>query len=259
MNRIPRRMSGVWPPAGPSPTTFHRVRIGLLRCDEIYEGLRPRYEGYQKLFTDLFSAVEPGVEFVDYPVMEGTFPSAPDELDGWLITGSARGAYEDEPWIHDLLDLVRDLDSARAPTVGVCFGHQVIAEALGGRVERVGSLGIGNRAIHVDQREGWMTPRHDTVGIFYCHHDQVLDLPRGGRRIASSAHCPVAALAVGDHFLGIQAHPEFDAAYADVLYRGRYSASSPGALDDALETLDAPLHRVEVAEWMIRFLRGDSA
>jgi GMP synthase-like glutamine amidotransferase len=235
------------------------MRIGLLRCDEIFEVLRPRYEGYQKLFNDLFSAVRPGVEIVDYPVMEGTFPSAPDEQDGWLITGSARGAYEDEPWIHDLLDLVRDLDSARAPTVGVCFGHQVIAEALGGRVERVRTLGIGNRAVHVDQREGWMTPGHDTVGIFHCHHDQVLDLPRSARRIASSAHCPVAALAVGDHLLGIQAHPEFDATYAEVLYRGRYSSSGvPGVLDDALATLDAPLHRVEVAEWVLRFLRGDT-
>ena len=96
-------------------------------------------------------------------------------------------------------------------------------------------------------------------GRFPDQFDQVLDLPRGARRIASSAHCPVAALAVGDHLLGIQAHPEFDATYAGVLYRGRYSSSGvPGVLDDALATLDAPLHRVEVAEWMLRFLRGDT-
>ena len=259
MNRRPRRIGGVSPLEGSPSTTFLPVRIGLLRCDEIFKDLQPRYEGYQKLFTDLFSAVEPGVEFVDYPVMDGAFPSAPDEQDGWLITGSVRGAYEDEPWIHDLLDLVRDLDAARAPTVGVCFGHQVIAQALGGRVERVETWGIGNRAIHVDQREGWMTPGQDTVGIFYCHRDQVLELPAAARHLASSAHCPLAALAVGDHLLGIQAHPEFDAAYAEILYRGRYTSSSPpGVLEDALATLDAPLHRVDVAGWMLRFLRGDT-
>ena len=65
-------------------------------------------------------------------------------------------------------------------------------------------------------------------------------------------------LAVGDHLLGVQAHPEFDAHYAAILYRGRYTSSSPpGVLDDALATLDAPLHRVEVASWMLRFLRGE--
>ena len=98
------------------------MRIGLLRCDEIFEDLRPRYEGYHRLFTDLFGAVRPDVSFVDYPVVEGTLPGSADEQDAWLITGSVRGVYEDEPWIHDLLDLVRDLDAARAPT-NLLGGH----------------------------------------------------------------------------------------------------------------------------------------
>lgn len=234
------------------------MQIGLLRCDEIFEDLRPRYEGYHRLFTDLFGAVQPDVSFVDYPVVDGTLPGSADEQDAWLITGSVRGVYEDELWIHDLLDLVRDLDAARAPTVGVCFGHQAIAQALGGRVERVETWGLGNRPINLDAREGWMESGPDPVGVFYCHRDQVLDLPGEARLIASSDHCPAAVLAVGDHLLGVQAHPEFDAHYADILYRGRYTSSSPpGVLDDALATLDAPLHRVEVASWMLRFLRGE--
>ena len=233
------------------------MRIGLLRCDEIFEDLRPRYGGYRQLFTDLFAAAGGEVEFVDVPVHEGTFPDDPDEHDAWLITGSVRGVYEDEPWIHRLLDLVRDLHAARAPTVGVCFGHQAIAQALGGRVERVDTWGLGNRAVRLAGRESWMEPGHDEPGVFYCHRDQVLDLPTGARVLGSSDHCPVAALAIGDHLLGIQAHPEFSAHYADILYRGRYTSSSPpGVLDDALATLDAPLHRVDVAAWMLRFLRG---
>ena len=140
----------------------------------------------------------------------------------------------------------------------MCFGHQAIAQALGGRVERVETWGLGNRPINLKAREGWMEPDTDPVGVFYCHRDQVLDLPDEARLIASSDHCPAAVLAVGDHLLGVQAHPEFDAHYADILYRGRYTSSSPpGVLDDALATLDAPLHRVEVASWMLRFLRGE--
>ena len=129
------------------------MQIGLLRCDEIFEDLRPRYEGYHRLFTDLFGAVRPDVSFVDYPVVDGTLPRSADEQDAWLITGSVRGVYEDEPWIHDLLDLVRDLDAARAPTVGVCFGHQAIAQALGGRVERV------KRGVWATGRSTWMPAR----------------------------------------------------------------------------------------------------
>jgi len=248
--------------------TVYQMRIGLLRCDDIFTDLRPEYGGYHQLFTNLFATADANVtttadgiveplEFVDVPVYLGTFPSAPDDYDAWLITGSARGVYEDEPWIRSLLDLVRDLDAARAPTLGVCFGHQAIAQALGGRVERVDTWGIGNRPARISRRESWMTPGHDEVGIFYCHHDQVLDLPTGSRVVATADHCPVAALAVGDHMLGVQAHPEFDPHYADVLYRGRYTGTHPEALlDDALSTLDDPLHRIDVATWMLRFIRG---
>ncbi len=234
------------------------MRIGLLRCDEIFVDLRPRYEGYRRLFTDLFAAAgSDDVDLVDVPVFEGAFPDGPDDHDAWLITGSVRGVYEDEPWIHRLLDLVRDLDAARAPTVGVCFGHQAIAHALGGRVEHVAAFGLGNHPVRVAAHEAWMDPAHDEVGVFYSHHDQVVAMPPGGRVLGSSDHCPVAMLAVGDHMLGIQAHPEFDAAYAEGLYRGRLTSPAvSGVLGDALATLDAPLHRVDVARWMLRFLRN---
>ena len=237
------------------------VRIGLLRCDVIFEDLIPRYEGYQRLFTDLFAATgADGVALVDYPVFEGSFPSEPNEQDAWLISGSVRGVYEDEPWIHRLLDLVRDLDAAKAPTVGVRFGHQAIAHALGGRVEQVEAWGIGNRLVRVADQEAWMDPERRDLGVFYCHRDQVLEMPSRGRVLGSSDHCPVAALAVGDHMLGIQAHPEFDAEYASILYRGRFqNKESEGILDDALATLDAPLHRVDVATWMLRFMRGSAS
>ncbi len=240
------------------------MRIGLLRCDDIFEELRPEYGGYLQLFENLFTAADAAVdgtgdpvELVDVPVYQGTFPEGPDDHDAWLITGSVRGAYEDEPWISSLLDLIRDLDDARTPTLGVCFGHQAIAQALGGRVERVTTWGLGNRPALITSREPWMDPGHDEVGVFYCHRDQVLEMPARGRVVATAEHCPVAALAIDDHMLGIQAHPEFDPRYADVLYRGRFTRNSPdGVLDDALSTLDAPLHRVDVASWMLRFVRG---
>ena len=105
-----------------------------------------------------------------------------------------------------------------------------------------------------------MDPGLRDLGVFYCHRDQVLEMPTRARVLGSSDHCPVAALAVGDHMLGIQAHPEVDAEYANILYRGRFqNKESEGILDDALATLDAPLHRVDVATWMLRFMRGSAS
>ena len=83
------------------------MQIGLLRCDEIFEDLRPRYEGYHRLFTDLFGAVRPDVSFVDYPVVDGTLPGSADDQDAWLITGSVRGVGVARSWTRSTVRIPR--------------------------------------------------------------------------------------------------------------------------------------------------------
>ncbi|MDP6215525.1 MAG: hypothetical protein QGI41_11425, partial [Acidimicrobiales bacterium] len=100
------------------------MRIGLLRCDEVGGDRLERYGGYRELFTELLSRGDDEVVVTDYDVVDGRLPGAADEQDGWLISGARSSALDDDPWIADLFDVVRDLDAARAPVIGVCFGHQ---------------------------------------------------------------------------------------------------------------------------------------
>lgn len=232
------------------------MRIGLLRCDEVGGDRLDRYGGYQKLFTELFHDVDAEVVVTDYYVVGGQLPGAPDEQEGWLVSGARSSALDDDPWIADLFDVIRDLDAARAPVIGVCFGHQAVAQALGGEVRYTGGWNIGVRHAEVVAPSSVTAPVDGGYGITYCHQDQVVDLPARARLTSSTAHCPVASFAVGDHIIGIQGHPEFETDFARDLYTSRLVRIGEEVVADALSTLDGGTDRIAVADWMLRVVSG---
>ena len=97
-----------------------------------------RFPGFGPMMERLLQAAEPSSSVAVYPVLDGRFPTGPEEEDGWLITGSRHGVYEDLPWMRTLKDFLRQAAARRVPVVGICFGHQILAEAMGGRVEKSG-------------------------------------------------------------------------------------------------------------------------
>jgi len=131
------------------------MRLGLLRCDDFSHSLVSVHGGYLDLFSELFSRVDPSVELAEYNVVAGELPGDPAEQGAWLVSGSTASTYDDDPWIASFLDLLRNLDAVRAPTVGICFGHQALAQALGGNVRRSGRLGSRTATSCVD-RSGWV-------------------------------------------------------------------------------------------------------
>ena len=162
------------------------------------------------------------LELVPVDARNGELPEAPSDFDGYLITGSRFSAYDDEPWIDDLSAFVRDVADAGVPLVGICFGHQLLAHALGGEVrEAETGWGVGPHEVVIEAAEPWMDPTLTRPRLQYMHQDQVVRLPDGGEVVAASDHCPVAMLRVDDRLLGIQAHPEFPAAYVDALLGAR--------------------------------------
>ncbi|HCV35303.1 MAG TPA: GMP synthase [Acidimicrobiaceae bacterium] len=232
------------------------MRIGLLRCDEVGGDRAERFGGYLDLYSDLLGMVEPAVELTGYDVVAGQLPTEPGEQDGWLISGARTAAYDEEPWLTGLLDLVARLYEARAPMVGICFGHQVIAQALGGEVKMAeDGWGIGIHRAEVVGNHSWMIPKRQQFDITYSHSDQVTALPEGATLVAYTNHCPIAAFTVDDHILGIQGHPEFSPDFAADIYRGRSELYRAEVFEDAMRTLNQSTDSTDVAAWILSFLK----
>jgi GMP synthase-like glutamine amidotransferase len=227
-------------------------RIGVLVCDHVAPALQPIAGEY----ADMFAALLPSLDLVAYDARAGELPASPDECDGWLCTGSSASVYDGAPWIDAVAELVREVRDAAVPFVGICFGHQLLGHALGGRVERAATgWGVGAHVAQVTETAAWMDPPLDTVGLLYSHQDQVVQLPPGGRVAASADHCPVAMLSVGETMLGIQGHPEFSAAYVDALVAGRVERIGADRVRAARDSLDQPRDEAAVARWIASFLR----
>lgn len=230
------------------------MRVGLLECDHVDDRFRDIAGDYRDMFTRL---LEPhGLELVPVDACNGELPARPHDFDGYVCTGSRRSACDDLPWIHELSRLVADIARAGVPFVGICFGHQLLAHALGGEVRRAeGGWGVGPHDTVVEQVEPWMEPGRARPRLQYMHQDQVVRLPDDGVVLAVADHCPVAMLRVGERMLGIQAHPEFPAAYTEALLSARVDRIGAEKVDAARRASSTANDGDAVAAWVASFLR----
>jgi GMP synthase (glutamine-hydrolysing) len=229
--------------------------IGILNCGQVRDDLVGRHGEYPDMFARLLRDIEPALRFRSYRVFADELPAVADAHACWLISGSRCGVYDDEPWIRRLETFVRTLHTARRPAVGICFGHQMMARALGGVTAKAPQgWGIGRHVASVLATPSWMQPAAAEYGLFHSHQDQVLTLPPGAERLARSAHCANAMFVVDDLFLGIQGHPEFSADYARELAAGRADIYGAEVLARALPTWKEPADSALVARWILAFL-----
>lgn len=231
------------------------MRLGILEADHVDPEPRGRFGDYPSMFAAaLGGALGGDASFGFYDVRRGRYPDRLDDCDGYLITGSRASVYDDEPWIRRLEDFVRELDDARARTVGICFGHQLIASALGGVVARADAgWGVGVHAWQVVDDLPWMRPPLDEFRLLASHRDQVEALPNDARLLASSDFCPHAAFAVGDRLFALQGHPEFTRDYAEFLMLARREQLG-AAFGPGLASLNEPTNEDVVAHWIAAFL-----
>ena len=235
------------------------MHIGILQADQVDPELRARFGDYPAMFVDTIGdgmGHMPTFEFFD--VRRGCYPGLIDDCDGYLITGSRASVYDDEPWIARLLGFVRELHDAGAKTVGICFGHQLVAQALGGAVGRSPrGWGVGVHTWTAVRHEPWMHPALGEFRLLASHQDQVEALPPGARLLASSAFCLNAAFAVGDHTLALQGHPEFTKAYAEFLMHRRRPLLG-AAFEPGIRSLDQPTDASAIARWIAQFLGNEA-
>lgn len=224
--------------------------IGILQTGLAPEALAPTMGDYPDMFARLLDGN--GFTFRTYKVVEGEFPASVTDCDGWLITGSRHGAYEDHAWIPPLEDFIRASFAARVPMVGICFGHQIIAQAMGGKVERYA--------------EGWAVGATDydfdgeKITLNAWHRDQVTAVPPSAKVIASNDFCTNATLLYGDNALTVQAHPEFRPEFVDGLMKTRGKGLVPDeVMAEAATKLGAPLQDKTMAAQIAAFFKAPRA
>lgn len=228
------------------------TRVGILRMTELPDAGLAVHGSYRTVFEMMFDGLD--VDLLDVPVHEGETPGSLTDADVWIATGSPASVYDDVPWIRTGEELVRDALRSDVPLVGICFGHQLVAQALGGRVERAaGGWGLGAQAYDTIAPLPWFPEGDEGITVLASHQDQVVEAPADAVVWSTSPYCPIAGMTVGERIWTIQGHPEFTAPLVGALYDSRRERLGDDAVERAIASLDAPLANAAIARAVVRF------
>lgn len=232
------------------------MRLGILDCDRLDPDLADHFGPvYSEMFIKGFRALAPELEFRIWSALDGELPDNLQECDAWLITGSRHDAYSDLPWIQALRAWIRLAHDADVKLAGVCFGHQVIAQALGGEVVKsTKGWGLGVSVHPMLATGSWMQPGLDQIRILASHQDQVALLPPGATRLAGNDFCPNFMFLQGDHIVAIQGHPEFSVEYNRALIERRRDFLSDDRYQSSLSSLEGEVDSATMMQWLLQFL-----
>lgn len=209
--------------------------IGILRPGSTFEGMIERFGDYDVWFS---RALEPlGVRCIVQNVVQHP-PPPPDEADGWIVTGARASVVEPEPWAERLMEWIREATARETPLLGVCYGHQAICAALGGRVERhpagweIGTTGI--ELTEAGRKDPLFAGFPDRFLVQSTHEDHVAEPPPGALLLATNPHTPLQAVAVGAAIRGVQFHPEVTTEISrDFTARREHLLQAPARVEDA--------------------------
>ena len=238
------------------------IKIGLLRADDVAPELANIYGEYPQMVEQLVLAANQTrgtqaetLEFISYAVNREQYPADINEVDAYIITGSKSSVYDPEHWIKTLHSFVETLHNSQKKTVGICFGHQIIASALGGKTEKAAvgwGLGVKQTMLNSAAKEAGLAEA--SINLLYSHQDQVSVPAPGSTLLASTDICPVAMTSIGEHILTFQGHPEFSHSYAQALYNLREKNYPPEVYKNAMASLQEQEHGALVASWIIDFI-----
>lgn len=227
------------------------MKIGILQTGHTDNSLVSDYGDFDQMFRYLLA--DQGFHFKSYDVANCEFPETVDEQDGWLITGSGKSVYEGLKWMTELEAFLRQAFSSNVPIVGICFGHQILAKALGGKVEK-NALGW-NIGLQQYEQDG------KTIGppIAVWHQDIVSELPETGVCIGSSKTCPNAVVLYGETAYSIQAHPEFSATFIRDLMKLREDQLPEPLIKEAICTMDQQMEPSFYADNISKYFKARMA
>ncbi len=232
------------------------MRIAVLLTNDDTSAFAAHFPNDGQKVVQLLQPLRPGWIFEVVPVKDGVLPASAQAFDGYVITGSPASVNDDSlPWVDRLLAFIREVHAARQPLIGLCFGHQAVARALGGQVARnAAGWGLGTAATHWAQPRAWMQPPRAATTLMAAHNEQVTRMPEGAECLGGSDFCPIGSMQIGQHIWTTQYHPEMPLVFMQALLGYLADKLDADTLARAHASLanaaDVPLF----GQWMVQFL-----
>ena len=231
------------------------MKIALILCDHVDEEFLQPYGDYPEMFVNLLRPAIPDLQLVVFDATKGEFPQASTAFSGYLISGSRHGVNDDLPWVVSLEAVIKGLWRAKQKIIGICFGHQLVAKALGGKViTSPKGWGIGMSTNHILQTQRWMQPPKSALNLLISHQDQVVELPEQAQVLAENSHCLYYMLQIDNRILTIQGHPEYNSDYLRALITKRRKKYTSGVYTEAMRSLEKESDNILTAQWIHKFL-----
>lgn len=229
------------------------MRLAVFELGRLPEEIDDDYPDYPAMIAQWLSPTLPEASFSGVSPVRGEPLPEPGAFDGYIYSGSRHGVYDDLAWIAPLEEFIRAVAGSNIPQFGICFGHQIMAEALGGKAvksERGWGCGVHTYAMRLDDGEAREVP------VMVLHQDQVVAVPDAAEVIGGNEFCPIGAVRYPQAGLTVQFHPEFSRAYmVDLLdLRGGKTIPTDRA-SAARDSLETPPDALLIAEWTARFFR----
>ena len=232
------------------------LRIAVLLTNDDTSPFAAHFPNDGQKVVQLLQPLRPGWTFEVVPAKDGVLPASAQAFDGYVVTGSPASVNDDSlPWVAQLLDFIREVHAARQPLIGLCFGHQAVARALGGQVVRnAAGWGLGTAATHWVQPRAWMHPPRAATTLMAAHNEQVTRMPEGAECLGGSDFCPIGSMQIGQHIWTTQYHPEMPLVFMQALLgylADKLDADTIARAHASLgQAADVPLF----GQWMVQFL-----
>ena len=231
------------------------MKIGVLNTDKLKPELSLRYGEYPSMFARLLLTAKPDLKLQTYNVVDFQYPKTIDECDAYLMTGSKLSVYDEIPWIIELKNFVRKLNTMQKKIVGICFGHQLIAEALGGKtLAAQDGWCVGAHKTKLNENATFYRAPEEEFYLLSNHRDQVSKMAEGATLLASTEACPIAMTSLGNHILTFQGHPEFNKEYARALLDMRREILGEPVYSTAINSLEIETSNSLVSAWILEFI-----
>ena len=236
------------------------MKIGILLTDHVMDELIEKHGDMDDFYKYIFKKVDPTIELEIFDVVEGIYPNNINDCEGYLITGSRFSVYDQIDWIIKLKEFVKELDLIKKPLIGVCFGHQLIAQVLGGEAKEAKSgWTVGNQIYNLLEDIPWIKEEVNSFKLLHSHKDQVSKLPDNAILIASTENVPIAMYTIGSHIFSHQGHPEFKPEYVLDVAKTRREALGEEVYLKALDSLTSQIPDNEIiAKCWINFFKKEN-